>query len=64
MNNEEKDNPLEPEDIPSTGTGSKLETTQLPQAGPEHTNPDSPIATETPEAVETIERPVDADGSP
>ena len=32
MNNEEKGNSLEPEDI---GAGSKLETTKLPEAGPE-----------------------------
>jgi hypothetical protein len=64
MNNEEKGNSLEPEDIPSTGAGSKLETMKLPEAGPEDTNPAAPIATETPQAVEEIERPVDADGSP
>jgi hypothetical protein len=55
MNNDEKGNSLEPEDIPSTGTGSKLETTKLPAAGPEDTNPAAPIATETPLAVEAIE---------
>jgi DMSO/TMAO reductase YedYZ molybdopterin-dependent catalytic subunit len=64
MNNEEKGNSLEPEDISSTGTGSKLETTKLPEAGPEDANPAAPIATETPQAVEAIEQPVDADGSP
>jgi DMSO/TMAO reductase YedYZ molybdopterin-dependent catalytic subunit len=64
MNNEEKGNSLEPEDIPSTGTGSKLETTKLPRAGPEDTNPAAPIATETPQAVEAIKQSVDADGSP
>jgi DMSO/TMAO reductase YedYZ molybdopterin-dependent catalytic subunit len=64
MDNEEKGNSLEPGDIASTGTGSKLETTKLPEAGPEDTNPAAPIATETPEAVEAIEEPVDADGSP
>jgi DMSO/TMAO reductase YedYZ molybdopterin-dependent catalytic subunit len=64
MNNEEKGNSLEPEDIPSTGTGSKLETTKLPEAGPEDTNPAPPIAAETPQAVEAIEQSVDADGSP
>ena len=64
MNDEKKGNSLETEDIPSTGTVSKLETTKLPEAGPENTNPAAPIATETPQAVEAIEQPVDADGSP
>jgi DMSO/TMAO reductase YedYZ molybdopterin-dependent catalytic subunit len=63
MNTEEKANSLEPEDIPS-GTGSKLEATKLPEGGPEDTNPAAPIAAETPQAVEAIEQPVDADGSP
>src|SRR6266436_5404236 len=63
MNNEEKANSLEPEDIP-LGTGSKLEATKLPEGGPEDTNPAAPIAAETPQAVEVIEQPVDADGSP
>ena len=61
MNNEEKGNSLEPEDIRSTGTGSKLEVTQLPEAGPEDTNPAAPIGTETPQTVEASEQPVDAD---
>jgi DMSO/TMAO reductase YedYZ molybdopterin-dependent catalytic subunit len=56
MNNEEKGNSLEPEDIPSTDTGSKLEATKLPEDGPEDTDPATPIATESPQAV-------DADGS-
>jgi DMSO/TMAO reductase YedYZ molybdopterin-dependent catalytic subunit len=64
MNNEEKANSLEPEDISSTGIGSKLEATKLPDAGSEDTNPAAPIATETPQPVEAIEQPVDADGSP
>jgi DMSO/TMAO reductase YedYZ molybdopterin-dependent catalytic subunit len=64
MNNEEKASSLEPEDIPSTGTGSKLEATKLPEGGPEETNPAAPIAAETPQAVEAIEQPADADGSP
>ena len=64
MNNEQKGNSLEPEDIPSTGTGSKLETTTLPEAGSEDTNPAAPTATETTQAVEAIEQPADADGSP
>src|SRR5256885_6804376 len=58
----EKANSLEPEDIPS-GTGSKLEATKLPEGGPEDTNPAAPIAAETPQAVEVIEQPVDADRS-
>jgi len=64
MNNEEKGNSLEPEAVPSTGTAPKLETTTLPEACPEDTNPAVPIATETPQAVEAIEQPVDADRSP
>jgi hypothetical protein len=52
MNNEEKVNSLEPEDLPSTDTGSKRETTKLPEAGPEDTNPAAPIATETLQASE------------
>jgi len=64
MNSEEKGNSLEPEDIPSMGTGSKLETTKLPAAGPEDTYPAAPIATETLRAVEAIEQQLDADGSP
>ncbi len=64
MANEKKDNSLEPEDIPSTCIGSKLEATKVPEAGAEDTNPAAPIATETPNSVETIERPVDANGSP
>jgi DMSO/TMAO reductase YedYZ molybdopterin-dependent catalytic subunit len=64
MSNEEKANSLEPEDIPSTGTGSKLEATKLPEAGPKDTNPAAPIVTETPQSVEALEQPADADGSP
>jgi hypothetical protein len=64
MNYEENGSSLEPEDIPSTITRSKPETTKLPEAGTEDTNPDAPIATETPAAVEAVEQPVDADGSP
>jgi DMSO/TMAO reductase YedYZ molybdopterin-dependent catalytic subunit len=63
MNNEEKDNSLGPEDTPSTGTVSKLETTKLSEAAPEATNPCAPIATDTSEAVEAIEQPGDADRS-
>ena len=64
MNSEEKSYPLEPEDIASTGTGSKLETTKLPEAGPEYTNPTAVVASETPEAVEAAEQQVIPDGSP
>src|ERR1700733_8690190 len=64
MNNKEKGNSLEPEDIPSTGTGYKLETRKLPEAGPEDANSSVPMAIEKQEAVEAIEQPVDADGSP
>jgi DMSO/TMAO reductase YedYZ molybdopterin-dependent catalytic subunit len=64
MDNEKKGNSLEAEDIASTGTGSKVETTKLPEAGPEDLSPAAPIATETPQAVEAIEQSVDADGSP
>ena len=63
MNNEEKDNSLEPEDIASTGTGSKLESMKLPEAVREDTNLAAPIATETPESVEAVEQPVDTDES-
>jgi DMSO/TMAO reductase YedYZ molybdopterin-dependent catalytic subunit len=63
MNSEEKGDSLEPEDISSTGTGSKLETTKLPEAGPEDANPSVPMAIEKPEAAETIEQQVAADGS-
>src|ERR1700754_3605343 len=64
MNDEEKGNSLEPEDISSTATRPKLETTKLPEACPEDTNPTAPIATETPQAVEAIEQSADVDGSP
>jgi DMSO/TMAO reductase YedYZ molybdopterin-dependent catalytic subunit len=63
VKNEEKGNTLESEDTSSAKTGSRLETTQLPEAGPEDTNPVAPIATETPKAVQAIEQPVDAEGS-
>jgi DMSO/TMAO reductase YedYZ molybdopterin-dependent catalytic subunit len=64
MNNEEKANSLEPQDIPSTDTGSRLQITTSPKAGLEHTNPAVPIATETPQAAEAIKQQVDTDGSP
>jgi DMSO/TMAO reductase YedYZ molybdopterin-dependent catalytic subunit len=63
VKNEKKGNSLEPEDVSSTKTGSRLESTQLPEAGPD-TNPVTPIATETPKYVEAIEQPVDAEGCP
>ena len=63
MNDEKKVNSLEPEHIPSTGTGSKLETTPIPEAGLEDTNPAAPIATETLEAMDAIVQQLDADGS-
>jgi DMSO/TMAO reductase YedYZ molybdopterin-dependent catalytic subunit len=63
MNYEEKDNSFEAEDIPSTGTGSKLETRTLSEAGPEDANPSVPMAIDKPEAVEATEQRVDADGS-
>jgi hypothetical protein len=64
MNNGEKCNLSEPEDIASTSTVSKLEMTKLSEDGPEDTNPAAPTAIEKPEAVEAIEPQVDADGSP
>jgi DMSO/TMAO reductase YedYZ molybdopterin-dependent catalytic subunit len=63
--NEEKGNSLGPEDIPSTGTGSKLERAALPEASSEETIPSVRTAIEKPEAVETTEpKQVDEDGSP
>jgi hypothetical protein len=64
MNNEGKGNSLEPEDIPSVCTGSKLETTKSLDAGPEGANPDVAIAGQTPEAMKAIEQPVEADRLP
>jgi DMSO/TMAO reductase YedYZ molybdopterin-dependent catalytic subunit len=64
MNNEEKGNSLEPENIATTGTGSRLERTTLPLAGREDTNFALPIAAETLQAVEVVEQPAGADGSP
>jgi hypothetical protein len=46
MINEENGNSYEPEDIPSTETRSKLETTKLPEVSPElRYKPRTPIAT-------------------
>ena len=64
MNNEEKGNSLEPEDIPSTGIAPKQETAELPDAGPEDTTTAAPIAADTPQAVAAAEQSVDADGPP
>jgi DMSO/TMAO reductase YedYZ molybdopterin-dependent catalytic subunit len=64
MNNEEKGNSVEPEDIPSTDPESKLDTTKLPEPGPEGTNPTAPIAPETPQAVQATDQQVVTDGSP
>jgi hypothetical protein len=64
MSNEEGANSSEPQDNPSTGTGSRLEATKSSEAGPEDTNPAAPTATETPKSLKAIEPPVDADGSP
>ena len=50
MNDDEKSHSSEPEDIPSTDTGWKLEATKLPEAGPADTNSATPIAVETPQA--------------
>jgi DMSO/TMAO reductase YedYZ molybdopterin-dependent catalytic subunit len=64
MNNEERGNSLEPEDIPSTDTGSKLETTKLPEARPEDATSAASMAAETPKAMGATEQSVDAGGSP
>jgi DMSO/TMAO reductase YedYZ molybdopterin-dependent catalytic subunit len=63
MNNEEKGDSLEPEDIPSTGTGAKQEMAALPGDGPEDAKPAAPISTQTPQSVEAVKQPVDAGGS-
>src|SRR6266436_3682911 len=64
MNNEEKGDSLQGEDMPLTGLGPKQEVAELPEAGPEDASPSVPMAIEKPEAVEAIEQQVDADGSP
>src|ERR1700761_2881689 len=64
MNDDEKSHSSEPEDIPSTDTGWKLEATKLPEAGPADTNSATPIAVETPQAPKAPEQSVDTDGSP
>jgi DMSO/TMAO reductase YedYZ molybdopterin-dependent catalytic subunit len=63
MNNEEKGDSSEPEDIPSTDTGSTTEATKTSETGPSDANPSTPKAIEEPEAVESMEEQVDSDGS-
>ena len=58
MNNEERGDSIEPEDIPSTGTGSKPEMAALPEAGHENAKFTVPIAIEKPEYAKAIEQPV------
>jgi DMSO/TMAO reductase YedYZ molybdopterin-dependent catalytic subunit len=62
MNHEEESSLLEPEDIPSTGTGSRLEATKLPQADHEDVSPSVPTVIEKPEVVEAAEQQVAPDG--
>jgi len=64
MNNEEKRDSLEPEDIPSAEIESKPKATKLPEAASEGTNPSAPIAVERSEAAKTIEQKADTEGSP
>jgi hypothetical protein len=64
MNNEEKGNSLEPEDIPSTDAGSRPESAASPETSPDDASPSALTAIEKPEAVEAIEQQVDADRSP
>jgi DMSO/TMAO reductase YedYZ molybdopterin-dependent catalytic subunit len=65
MNHKENgDDSLQTKDIPSTGIGPKQEMAELREAGPEDASPSVPMAIKKPEAVEAIERQVDADGSP
>ena len=63
MNNEEKSNSLEPEDISPTRTVSKQEMAAVPEAGSENANPSVPIAIEKLESV-VIEQQDAPDGSP
>jgi DMSO/TMAO reductase YedYZ molybdopterin-dependent catalytic subunit len=63
MNNDEKSNPLEPEDIPSTGIGSKQGMAALPEACHEAANPSVQDASEKSAATETTDQ-VAQDGSP
>jgi DMSO/TMAO reductase YedYZ molybdopterin-dependent catalytic subunit len=64
MNNEEKSNSSQAEDIPSTSNGSKSETTKSPDAGPEDTNPAAPEASQSPQAVEAVQQLSDANALP
>jgi DMSO/TMAO reductase YedYZ molybdopterin-dependent catalytic subunit len=64
MNNAEEANSSKPEDISAMGTGSKLETTKVPEDGHEDAKSAGPRATEAPASVEAIGQPVDADGTP
>src|SRR3984885_10141028 len=64
MNDREKGNSLEPEDISSTGTGSNLEMMALPDTSSEDTNPAVPIAPGKREAAGETEQRVAADEAP
>jgi DMSO/TMAO reductase YedYZ molybdopterin-dependent catalytic subunit len=64
MNNEEKRNSFEPEDISPTSTVSKQEMAAATEAGSENANPCVPIAIEKLESVDVIEQQGAPDGSP
>src|ERR1700733_3416804 len=64
MNNAEEANSSKPEDISAMGTGSKLETTKVPEDGHEDAKSAGPRATEAPASVEAIRQPVDANETP
>jgi DMSO/TMAO reductase YedYZ molybdopterin-dependent catalytic subunit len=49
---------------PSTDPGLKLKATKLPESGSEDKNHAGPITTVTPQSVEAIEQPADAEESP
>jgi DMSO/TMAO reductase YedYZ molybdopterin-dependent catalytic subunit len=63
MNNDESSNPFKPEDIRSTGTGSKLEMAALPELCRVDATLFIPVAKEKPEATETIKEKMAPDGS-
>jgi DMSO/TMAO reductase YedYZ molybdopterin-dependent catalytic subunit len=63
MNNDEKRNLFKPEDIRSTGTGSKQETAALPQACHGDATLLIPVATQNLEAAETVKEPLAPDES-
>jgi DMSO/TMAO reductase YedYZ molybdopterin-dependent catalytic subunit len=63
MNNEEKRDSLEPEDISSANTVSKQEKGALPEADPDDATPSIPIAIQKLERVEAIEQQDAPDGS-